>query len=216
MDQSDTDGTRGQRRRKRVTPRQLWAKGKTRPAQDESESRPEPQAEAADEAEPGEEPVDLVFAPDSPPEGQPPEDVPAHEEDAERSPLVVIAPAVEDEEAGKGGEPPDALAGEESAEAEGADRKGPRMVPPELQPGSMHYPYATHGRAPQDEESGGASLERRISAGFVLGVLIVVSALAAGLALVSQARRIGRLEQRMEQLEQSVNPAPPSPAPIGE
>jgi hypothetical protein len=95
---------------------------------------------------------------------------------------------------------------EETADETEAEPREARMVEPDMQPGSMRYPFATHRPPPEDEEgeeaASNGSQERRVSAAFVLGVLIIVAALSAGIALVVQQGRINSLERRVGELEQ--------------
>lgn len=82
----------------------------------------------------------------------------------------------------------------------------PKMVEPDMQPGTMDYPYATHRTPPEGEEDELVSvgLEKRISNTFVLGVMIIVAALIFGLSMVKQHRKTRTLEQRIMELEQAV------------
>lgn len=89
-----------------------------------------------------------------------------------------------------------------------AKKKSAKVVIPPLE---GRYPYATHAPPPpeSDEQGGkkpgaGPTSEREISTGFVLGVALIVVALAAGIFIAGLRKKVSRLQSRVERLEQLV------------
>jgi hypothetical protein len=89
-----------------------------------------------------------------------------------------------------------------------AKEKSAKVVIPPLE---GRYPYATHAPPPPESDEQGAgkpgagtSSEREISTGFVLGVALIVVALAAGIFIAGLRKKVNRLESRVERLEQLV------------
>lgn len=150
---------------------------------------PEPTESPRETGQNTEEPAPAASEPPPPSEEtEEPEDAPPPEEPDEAQP----APPTEG--------PEEELTAEEEP--------GVRMVGPDKQPGMMRYPYATHGPAPEEGEGSGAS-ERTVSSSFVLGIILIVGALLAGLVLVALQSQIRHLEDRFDRLEaafQAQNP----------
>ncbi|MDP6439405.1 MAG: hypothetical protein QGH74_07215 [Candidatus Brocadiia bacterium] len=218
MVSSDAQDNPYRRRKKRVTPRQLWARGQSGPPEvrEEDPAVPPPSDEAAEAGLPIElvvqdELEEAVFAEA---EGEPAAEAEAHAEHGGELGIEVPSSAQETQEQAEGeammdleepgGEP--AAEDEPTGETATADEneEGPRMVDLAMQPGSMQYPFATHGPAPQsgEDEPASAELERRVSTGFVLGALIIVASLVAGIALVRVSRRVSQLESSIVELKE--------------
>jgi len=122
-------------RRERITPRQLWAsrqQAQSAPSQAPSETAPEAPEESAGVDEAPSAPA--AFFGEQPDETG--RDEPAGEAARDQADL---APAGPD-------------GPQDTPQAEPAPKPEPKMVDPSMQPGAMRYPYATHGRPPEDDE----------------------------------------------------------------
>lgn len=100
---------------------------------------------------------------------------------------------------------------EAPAAAQPAEAGPPRHVPPPAGDDDPRFRYATYRAAPADEPASKWSWltglftrdgGREISTGFVLGVALVVVILIGGIWLARLGNKVGRLEQRLTQLEQ--------------
>lgn len=166
-------------RKGRLTPRQLWARqerGRTK-----GQASEKPQAAKKGRSKAAEAEAAALG-----------EDEKAYEEPFYEGPVLEESVEAGAEETGVVEEP--------------ADKREPVMVDPSMQPGAMDYPYATHRLAPDTREGELASVgfEKRVSSGFIIGVLIIVVALITGLSIVSQHKRISTLEERIRALEEAV------------
>lgn len=106
-----------------------------------------------------------------------------------------------------------------SDEGDGEQAAQPRKVV--VPPLEGRYPYATYRSAPPEGEaeevdegkpSARAGSEREISAGFLLGVALVVIVLVGGIWLARLQNKVGNLEARISRLEDP-SPAGPSESP---
>ena len=87
-----------------------------------------------------------------------------------------------------------------------------KVVLPSAADEMFRYPYATHRHPPQSEkeekqelaELRGARPGREYSTGFILGVVIVVISLVAGIALARLHNRVKALERRIDGVENVV------------
>lgn len=70
-------------------------------------------------------------------------------------------------------------------------------------------PYATHRPAPPDEEAEkqevasitGRRPDREVSAGFLIGIALIVVVLVGGIMIARLGKKVGALEQRISRLE---------------
>ncbi len=82
--------------------------------------------------------------------------------------------------------------------------KFPRRIRDEVR-----SPYATYRPAPPDEAAekqevaaiSGRPVEREVSAGFLLGIALIIVALIGGIMIVRLGKKVGVLEQRISRLE---------------
>ncbi|MCD6416695.1 MAG: LapA family protein [Planctomycetes bacterium] len=99
---------------------------------------------------------------------------------------------------------------EEQSQAAGEEstgQGGAKIVMPEL---DERYPYATYRSAPPGEEAemeelaaiAGVKRGREVSAGFLLGVALIIVALVGGLWMGRLQKKITSLENRLSQLEE--------------
>ncbi len=133
------------------------------------------------------------------------------EEAPERPALKVKQPSVK---AGTLFQPEDDSADEGQARGgeSAPEEEGKKIVMPPLE---GRYPYATHAPPPPDPEAerqndkarAGASSEREISTGFVLGIALIVLSLVAGIFILGLRKKVRRLESRVEHLEQVLSAA---------
>ncbi|MFO7957942.1 MAG: hypothetical protein R6X33_12675 [Candidatus Brocadiia bacterium] len=114
-------------------------------------------------------------------------------------------PAEEQAPQGESPRPAQPAASDESDGEQAAERR--KVVVPPLE---GRYPYATYRSAPPEDEAAeaeeskspaGAVSEREISAGFLLGVALVVVVLVGGIWLARLQNKVGNLEARISQLE---------------
>ena len=177
-------------RKGRLTPRQMWARQARRRARggavqaDAAPSEEDIQAVVGFGADAGAE--DAAVLSEEPQEGEEfPYDEPLLEE------------AEEDSDEGA------------PAEEESEEKPEPVMVDPSMQPGAMNYPYATHRPAPDagEEEKAPAGLDKRVSGGFIIGIVIIVFALILAISVVGQRSRISVLEERVRALEEADPPS---------
>lgn len=106
----------------------------------------------------------------------------------------------------------DAAPADAAQEPASAQSGPPRHVPPPAGDDDPRFRYATYRAAPADEPPAKwawlTSLVTRdgtgeISTGFVLGVALVLVVLIGGIWLSHLGNKVGRLEQRLTQLEQA-------------
>ena len=175
-------------RKKRVTPRQLWA---------QSKPHPEPPQEPS--------PIPTSFTL-RPPSGEPDAGPDAETEEEEQEVNVPLEPTDrQEDETDSLGEMPGEGKPAERIEESPSTPVGTEdvHVRPTMRPGAMDYPYATHRPPPQEDavEPPAEELERKVSGAFLLGILIIVAALVMSFALIKLHRRVSQLEQRVEALE---------------
>lgn len=210
-DKGQSDDSLYEKRKARLTPRQLWAyrkqQGEENPpelkvtpvhAEPEEPEVNEPEAETEIETE--EERIEQQPEPETPP--------PVPEEQAQQESETSPEPEQEQD---------DLL---DDLLDEPVEKKQPRMVDASRQPGTMRYPFATHGPVVDEEEeeepeepeaqqretveAGADNDNRRISSALILGILIIGAALFVGLAIAGQQHRIHALEKRIAELEEAV------------
>lgn len=107
---------------------------------------------------------------------------------------------------------------EAPAEGEAKDADAPQlrhemntMIVPPISNADPRLAYATHRAAPPEEKAKqpqpvGVAADAagpRFSAGFILGVALIVVALLSGICLVRLGKRVGSLEQRISTLERA-------------
>jgi len=186
-------------RRERITPRQLWAsrqQAQSAPSQAPSETAPEAPEESAGVDEAPSAPA--AFFGEQPDETG--RDEPAGEAARDEADL---APAGPD-------------GPQDTPQAEPAPKPEPKMVDPSMQPGAMRYPYATHGRPPEDDEQrpAGATWRAPEEGGhrtLLVGLLVLGAVLVFGLILANQHHRLRALQDRVAELERLVSPACTTP-----
>ncbi|MDP6107108.1 MAG: hypothetical protein QGI33_01585, partial [Candidatus Brocadiia bacterium] len=161
MVSSDSQDNPYRRRKKRVTPRQLWAQGQSGPPEAREDAAAVPPA--SDEASEAGLPVELVVQEElggavfAGVEGEPAVEAEADAEHGDELGIEVPSSAQRTQEQPEGEammdleEPGGEPTAEDEPTGETADENpdGPRMVDAAMQPGSMQYPYATHRPAPQ-------------------------------------------------------------------
>jgi cobalamin biosynthesis Mg chelatase CobN len=112
------------------------------------------------------------------------------------------------EEEASQGESPRPAQQTASDDSDGEQAAEPRKVV--VPPLEGRYPYATYRSAPSEDEAeeaeerkapGRTGSEREISAGFLLGVALVVVVLVGGIWLARLQNKVGNLEARISQLE---------------
>jgi len=233
-DQAVTGGRAGSdyaSRKTRVTPRQLWAnRGRAEAAQQPQVDTPTPAPEKprpSSGSRPLMEITDISELVKVAAENQVVEEALAPPTEAAEVTEVTGAKGAEDidplEEASETGDVAEELTEDaddqellDSILEEAEDKPEPMMVDADRQPGSMQYPFTTHGPVTGEGEdepgTAAAAEERRVSSSFVLGVLIIAVALLVGLVLAGQRSRIGELEQRVAELEQAPTPTSGPPA----
>ncbi|MHC4593007.1 MAG: hypothetical protein ACYS8L_09985 [Planctomycetota bacterium] len=105
--------------------------------------------------------------------------------------------------------------GESGAAQEGADSAADggaatrRVILPMPGVAELRFPYATYRSAPADEDAEkvelaaltGTRREREVSAGFLLGVALIIVMLAGGVLIGRLQKRVGSLESRLRILE---------------
>lgn len=212
-DQGVTGGPAGSdyaSRKARVTPRQLWA-NRDRP-EDAEQPRADARAQSTERSQPINKPGPLMEITDiselvqAAAESREVERTPAQPPQAETTSPLEQAPEASDasDQIAAAADDAELL---DSILEEPEDKPEPMMVNADRQPGSMQYPFATHGPVPGEGEDDpvtvAAAEERRVSSSFVLGALIIAAALLVGLALAGQRSRIAELEQRVAELEQA-------------
>ena len=186
-------------RKGRLTPRQMWAR--------QARRRAKSQTKTAD-ADPSEEAVhaETVLGEDaeSPTAaflGEEPQDNEDLQDDDET--IIEVIQEDSDDESPDDAEILEVIEDDSDEELPAEEKPEPVMVDASMQPGAMNYPYATHRLAPDepDTEKAPSGFERRISSGFVIGVVVVAFALILGMSIVGQRRRIVVLEERVRVLE---------------
>jgi hypothetical protein len=174
-------------RKGRLTPRQMWARQARRHAK--------ARAQTAD-AEPREEavPAEAGFGEDMAPLATSVGEEPQENEDLQDDEVIleIVEEDLDDE----------VPAAEEVVE-ESEEKPEPVMVDASMQPGAMNYPFATYRPAPDAPETEKASggFQRRLSSGFMIGVVVIVFALILGISFAGQRKRIAGLEERVRVLE---------------
>jgi len=174
-------------RKGRLTPRQMWARQARRHAKARAQTADvEPREEAV--------PAEAGFGEDMAPLATSVGEEPQENEDLQDDEVIleIVEEDLDDE----------VPAAEEVVE-ESEEKPEPVMVEASMQPGTMNYPYATHRPAPDAPETEKASVgfERRMSSGFMIGVVVIVFALILGISFAGQRKRIAGLEERVRVLE---------------
>ena len=182
-------------RKGRLTPRQMWARQARRHAKARAQTADvEPREEAV--------PAEAGFGEDMAPLATSVGEEPQENEDLQDDEVIleIVEEDLDDEVPAASDE--EVPAAEEVVE-ESEEKPEPVMVEASMQPGTMNYPYATHRPAPDAPETEKASVgfERRMSSGFMIGVVVIVFALILGISFAGQRKRIAGLEERVRVLE---------------